>query len=66
MAKILPMQLCFFKLNNALKEEGEEITFDPCLLVLDEKACNWNAIISIYGQQIEERMVSWSSTLNKV
>ena len=51
----------FFKtLNKALEEKyGEEgVQFDPFLLVLDEKRCNWVALKSVYGKAFMDRVIS--------
>ena len=49
----------FQNLNNALGElflvDG---IFDPCVTVLDEKACNWLALQSVYGEEFMSRVVS--------
>ena len=49
----------FQNLNNALGEvflvDG---IFDPCVAVLDVKACNWLALQSVYGEEFMSRVVS--------
>ena len=59
----------FFKtLNKALEEKyGEEgVQFDPFLLVLDEKRCNWVVLKSVYGKALMDYVISCEFYFNKV